>query len=421
METTARFYLERMRAQVDQACRRRYPTASDAPAKWLQLISGKLKGVEVRLNDPDFLADDRTKAELLLTDIKSCYDDLQILGRADTTQVADFVVSALHRWFIRTDPACDYLFTSGITFEVEPIYDGPPPEFFHEKHREAARRIHAPLYRITMPGGALGASFHIPLVTHEIGHVLMFRLEREELSAEIDELCGADGDETYRNWVKEIIADTVCGFIAGPAAFFAMYESLRGAGDDPDEEHPHNFIRLSSLFRFISERFQDAYSLQHLTADSWTAWCTWPDATLLVMQYNGYDRQERPVNYTELSLRLIDALPKIRAVATKIASEYLADLEYTPKQLSNDLDNHLDAFLHAIPPYETAGDLRHRKPTELTTILNVGWFVAAFAMERAKFAGPYGSFDEGAMLVCLDQLMLKAIELSEIRRDWATS
>ena len=85
------------------------------------------------------------------------------------------------------------------------------------------------LYRVTMPGGALGATFHIPLVTHEIGHVLMFKLERDGLDDSLADLYDESAeDEVYQSWVKEIVADAICGFVAGPAAFFALYESLRG-------------------------------------------------------------------------------------------------------------------------------------------------------------------------------------------------
>jgi hypothetical protein len=418
LETTARFYLERMRAQIDQARRRRYPKASDAPAKWLSLIAGKLMGVQARLDDAAFLRDDRTKAELLLVDINSCYDDLQILGRADTTQVASFVVSALHRWFVRTDPDCDYLFTTGIMFEVEPLYDGPPPEFFHETHRLAAEEMKSVQYRTTMPGGALGASFHIPLVTHEVGHVFMFRLERENLDAPITKLYDeGPADEIYKSWVKEIIADTICGFIAGPAGFYALYEKLRGGGDAPDEEHPHNYIRLSSLGAYIRDRYQNVFDEKEVGEACWANWPIWTEAELLDMTYQGVDRYEQARDFTDMSHQLIKAAPAIRKVALGLARKYIGDLGYSPEQMQLDLASHLESFLNAIPPFETMNDLRDRKPTELTSILNVGWFIAALAMDKLNInvAGPR---KEGPMLVSLDQLILKAIELSEVRRDW---
>ena len=399
-----------MRAQVDQARRRRYPTTSDAPAKWLNLIAGKLATIRAQLSGP---VNSREKAESLLVDLVSCYDDLQILARADTTQVADFVVSALHRWFIKADDDCDYLFASGINFEVEPLYDAAPPDLLHEDHLWAAEQMKKVLYRITMPGGALGAGFHIPLVAHEVGHVLMFRLDRESANNLTSNLFGDSENEIYRNWVKEIIADTLCGFVAGPAGFFSLYEKLRGAGDIPDDEYPHNCIRLSSLGDFIHRRFDGVLKSCGVNSRSWSNWKTCTTKELLTIPYSDYSG-----DYTDLSHRLIKELPRIRNVALKIGQQCLSDIEYTPEQTKRDLKDHLESFLNAIPPFETNGDLRKRRPTELASILNLGWFIAAFAMPRLKITTTYKPMEVGQMLLCLDQLVLKAIELSEIKRQW---
>lgn len=419
METTARFYLERIRDQIDQARRCRYPTASDAPAKWLNLIAGKLMGVQQRLAGDEYRSD-REKAEAILVDLNSCYDDLQSLERADTGHVAEFVVSALYRLFVRVDPDCDYLFTSGITFEVEPLYEGPPL-IFHEDHRRAVDLMKKALYRITMPGGALGAAFQIPLVAHEVGHVLMSRLERENDNEDGDpirKICKqvsgdfAD-DDVFNEWVKEIIADTICGFVAGPAGFFALCETLRGRGDDPDEGYPHNYLRLSSLHDYVRSKFKNV-----LPTTDWESWKTWCDKELLTRKYIGTNKFEQEIDYTNQSYGLIKALPHIRQAALELATFEIPDLEYTEKKMTLDLKSHLDSFLHAIPPFETDEDIRSRKPTDLFSILNVGWFVAAFAMNKLKISAPDGSKSAGPLLVALNQIIWKAIELSEIRRSW---
>jgi hypothetical protein len=119
-----------------------------------------------------------------------------------------------------------------------------------------------------------------------------------------------------------------------------------------------------------------------------------------------------------LSLRLIELLPRIRAAATQLAREYIPQLEYTSEQYSQDLKVHLGPFFQAIPPFETDGDLRFRRPTELSTILNVGWFVAAFALDKLNIKIGKREPNRGELLVALDELILKAIELSEIRKQW---
>lgn len=418
METTARFYLERIRDQIDQARRYRYPTASDAPAKWLNLIAGKLAGVQDRLSDREY-HEDREKAEGLLVDLSSCYDDLQILERADTAHVAEFVVSALYRLFNKIDPDCDYLFASGINFEVAPLYDGPPP-MFHDDHRRAVKLMKTILYRITMPGGALGAAFHIPLVAHEVGHIFMSKLERDnEDDDPINKICEENStDEIYKEWAKEIIADTICGFVAGPAGFFALYEKLRGGGDEPDEEYPHNSIRLSSLSDYIKNNFRTVFDEHNISDEKWKNWITSSERELLVMEYTGKNKYDEKTDYTKTSHQLIKALPRIREATLELARKNISEFEYTPDKLKVDLKSHLELFLNAIPPFETPEDIRSRKPTELFSILNIGWFVAAFTMDRLKITASDGSNEIGGLLVCLDQIILKAIELSEIRRAW---
>ncbi len=49
-----------MRVQVEQARRRQYPNASDAPAKWLALVSARLQDVALQL-DQGHVEGDRFK------------------------------------------------------------------------------------------------------------------------------------------------------------------------------------------------------------------------------------------------------------------------------------------------------------------------------------------------------------------------
>ena len=136
------------------------------------------------------------------------------------------------------------------------------------------------------------------------------------------------------------------------------------------------------------------------------------------MNYLHFNRYDQEIDYTNMSQRLINALPAIRRVALNLPREHIGDLEYTPEQMKRDMEDYLELFLNAIPPFETVGDLRPRKPTELASILNVGWFIAAFRMDKFKIASTYEPKSAGPALICLDQLVVKAIELSEIRREW---
>lgn len=417
METTARFYLERMRLQIEQAKRLSFPGASAVPARWLAYIDRKLATVEMKLDSlRDLPADARAdlQAEGLLTRILACEEDLDVLDRADTGQVADFVVTPLMRWFKTADRSSEYLFTSDTLFEVSQLFEKETraAEEVHPKFRDVVERLGKLVYRVRMPGGALGTALHIPLVAHEIGHVLIFA-HQEEFENEIDALFEGleeQWKDTFYNWIVEIVADTICGFVAGPAAFFALHEKLRG-NKVPDERYPQNYVRTSSLGSFVHATYGTVFAEMRLNESDWKAWAIRSESDLLA-------EVEEHEDYVELSCRLVRALPQIRDIASDFARKHAKDLEYLPSQYIADLGMHLESFIHAIPPFETDGDLRTRKPTELASILNIGWFIAAFRLDKLRIRASAGVDKSGMLLVALDQLILKAIELSEIRRQW---
>jgi hypothetical protein len=417
LETTARFYLERMRLQIERAKRLSFPGVSDVPARWLAYVDRKLATVELKLDSlRDLPADGRAdlQAEGLLTRILACEEDLDVLDRADTGQVADFVVTPLMRWFRTADGSSEYLFTSDTLFEVSQLFEdeNQAAEDVHPKFRDVVQRLGKLVYRVRMPGGALGTALHIPLVAHEIGHVLMFA-HQEEFENEIDALFeGLDEQwkDTFYNWIVEIVADTICGFVAGPAGFFALHEKLRG-NKVPDERYPQNYVRTSSLGSYIHATYGTVFAEMRLNESDWKAWAIRSESDLLA-------EVEEHEEYVELSRRLVRALPQIRDIASGFARKHAKDLEYPPSQYIGDLQMHLESFIHAIPPFETDGDLRARKPTELASILNIGWFIAAFRLDKLRIRASAGVDKSGMLLVALDQLILKAIELSEIRRQW---
>jgi hypothetical protein len=420
LETTAKFYLERLRSELEQARRRQYPDAAHMPAKWLALIAGRLMSVETLLQSKK-PANRDLLAQSLLTELNDCYRALQLLHAADSTQVAYFVVRGLRRWFVRTDKQNEYLFTSGTNFETELLQSDRPVEYFHDAHAKAINDLPEVIYRVTMPGGALGAALHIPLVAHEVGHILFQRVdgdpELDKLNALGDGLPAAVRD-SWMYWVGEVFSDTVCGFVAGPAGFFALHEKLRGA-DLPNSRYPHNAARVASLKQFTMDRFGSEFASVGVPADGWTDWPTRNDDEL---KSNCAEHGK----YASMSRRLLKSLTDIRTAAVSLARRDIRDLEYAPKRLKQDLDDFALAFLHGIPPYETKGDLLERRPTDLATILNVGWYVAAFRLKDLfEMDGRQGTEEkpgaEGRKLARLDQLIMKAIELSETKREWAAA
>ena len=414
METTARFYLERMRLQIERARRHQFPAASDVPAKWLAYIEGRLKSIEFQLNNPPMAAEADIVSQRLLTNLFACYEELDHLSRADTTQVADYVVMALLRWFDAANSDCDYLFTADKEFELEPLFvkADMEAETQHPQYQPLIEALKPIVYRITMPGGALGAGFHIPLVGHEVGHVLIESFG-EELDPSMQKLARGvheDLKPVYQRWLHEIVADTICGFISGPAAFFALHEKLRGSMD-PNQDYPENAVRTRSLWDFTSERFGEAFASRSIDAGQWQSWSVRTDDDLL-------RRAAAHGHYSVISTKLVGDANRARAMALDLALRHIPRLEYRAEDFANDIKMHLKSFLWVIPPFETSGDLRKRSPTTIASILNVGWFIAAFKLDELKIKMTDGPDRKGKILVELDRLMLKSIELSEIRRQW---
>lgn len=412
METTARFYLERMRLQIERARRRQFPAASSVPAKWLAYVDGWLKSIEWQLANPTTAASADVSAEHLLTTINACYEALDHLSRADTSQVADYVVGALLRWFEEANRDCDYLFTAEKEFELFTLFVKSEMEVEapHDDHQLAIDALKPIVYRITMPGGALGAAFHIPLVGHEVGHVLIESFANE-IEPQIKILSkGVKHKATYQRWLHEIIADTICGFISGPAAFFALHEKLRG-DSKPNVDYPENAIRTKSLWDFTSKKFLPVFVANSIGKRRWSDWSVRTNSELGTSA-NGHGK------YAHLSSRLITDAPKARALAIEFARRHIGELEYSAQGFASDLKMHLKSFLWAIPPFESFGELRQRKPTTLSSVLNVGWFIAAFRLDELKIKMQEGPDRKGKVLVELDRLMQKSIELSEIRRQW---
>jgi hypothetical protein len=437
VDTTAKFYLERMCTQVESARRRHYPDAAGVPAIWLSYIDRRLRNAEGRLTKlARPLTDERKlklEASALQTELVSCYDDLEVLRNADSSQVAHFLVRALKRWFDCADHDCDYLFTSGINFEILALYEKKPEEVpLFVDPAEVTGIPPRDIFQIVMPGGALGSAFHVPLVAHEAGHILHDRYNKQQNSENreagltriesalsglfemVENIPSPEPDisshEVLRNWMEEVFADTICGFIAGPAGFFALHEKLR-LDSNPDKSYPHNDIRIFSLKSYIEENFDQIFLKMGITLDSWRDWPVLTEEELLA-NVSIYHR------YSDLSRYFISILPQIRGFAVCIGRECMSKFEYKSCNLDLDLDTHLEDFLQAIPPYETRGDLRYRQPTDLVSILNVGWFIAAFRLQSLNIRVDDGPLISGQLLVRLDQLILKAIELSEIRRDW---
>jgi hypothetical protein len=92
------------------------------------------------------------------------------------------------------------------------------------------------------------------------------------------------------------------------------------------------------------------------------------------------------------------------------------EIAYTPTRFDDDLESHLEPMLAAVPPIESSRGGKGIKPTDFAAVLNVGWTALLTRLPELRVATEENT--ERAKLEVLHGLLLKAVELSEIRRQW---
>ena len=121
---------------------------------------------------------------------------------------------------------------------------------------------------------------------------------------------------------------------------------------------------------------------------------------------------------------LNEELPNIGNDVYRGIYEYLvrnhSDLIYTPDHLENDLKIFLNPLIQAVPPIESGIELFERKPASFLSILNVGWIALLCKLDEFEIdtSGRPDYVVRGMKAEALHGLLLKAVELSEIRRQW---
>jgi hypothetical protein len=132
-----------------------------------------------------------------------------------------------------------------------------------------------------------------------------------------------------------------------------------------------------------------------------------------------------PDNISEFEL-ITPAVRWYSSISSKVFRASLQTLQdecnslaYTPKMFSSDLRKFSGDLREAIPPIESGLSLEARTPATLAAILNVGWMAIIADLPRVKIkVNAPAHLQDGAKAERVHGLLLKAIELCEIRRQW---
>lgn len=449
---SVKLYLDRLRSQVNILLGQQYPGDHPGPKLWLSLIVGVLDTADEYIAATTIAGTDPTEAQDRVSDsaelARLAYKSLQFIIGAGIEDLPYPIIQPLQRWF-------DRFGVKNTTFfhvEHRPIYElftKDSDEFVRIRNQSprlqsAIKKITWPLLRITVPSKELGILPYYSIVAHELGHAIYssIPLDFSRYSGKEDlvtaniykEISGIHIDpsgfqkEFTASWIKELAADAVAFYITGPALFFALSEFFQHADGSYGlcDTHPPFDLRRRMLYSKLREGGDSSYAsvLQKsggvtLTEDfNSILLVTRPSKEAIYKDMKSFYNHEKACVLKELSEYIEEIAPSIYEQIETYLKENYPDQLYSPRQLEEDLNNHLEPMLAAIPPIEKGIALDKRTPTEFATILNVGWTVLLTKLDelRVRVEDPdtFGSQKAES----LHSLLLKAVELSETRRLW---
>jgi hypothetical protein len=385
----------------------------------------------------------------------NAYRLLEQLEGAGADQIPHPVVSPFQRWvsglgvnesiFFRSDHVANYELATfaGLLNSLRGL-NSPSQTLV-----DAIAAINWPFRRVTVPSQAMGMLPHFAIVAHELGHAIQDRktLDFTPHAAAINDASQRTSErlqkegiifdtsrqvewrDALNSWINEIWADAVGVYLAGPAMLFALGAlfEITGGGVGLSNTHPPHITRLKLLTKCLKvpeggESHSDVF--EDRAGRPITDRMNCPHVE---------DLAAPDVLYSQLRVRadphvaaiavelvpLIDVLADdIYAEAKRLLSASNPEMIYHPQNLREDLTHHLDAICALIPPIEHRGPAGAEAST-LAGVLNVGWAALLCKLDQFPVTGRPAGYDEtAAKMEKLQELLLKAVELSEARRRW---
>lgn len=452
---SVKFTLERLRAQASEQSKETYPGDHHGPKKWLALVMGLLDTADDCLGKTQRPALQRPEIQALIRDAADlcglAYRCLSFMRGATAADLPYPIARPLQRWFDQVGVDRDAFFRAEavVNYEIRPQ---PQREFNGIKNQspslqKAIADIKWPVLRVTVPAKAFGILPHYAIVAHEIGHALYPKItwnitpDPQALAALIQGIrtrlnvtvLNANArtllQKTYLSWVEELAADAIAFRLTGPAAFFSLGEffELLSGGYGLGIYHPANDLRRKILFDRISAgqglTFADIFRKhtgQELTEDfNSSLLVATPDKNQIFLDlYATYSDTEVAAVLSELHDFIPSIVDQIYVRVDDHLQTNAADAIYSVSRFNDDLTKHLEAMLVAIPPIEDRVQGALPLPTEFASILNVGWVVLLTKLRELRVKTRSADALSYEKLERLHGLILKAVELSEARRQW---
>lgn len=252
-------------------------------------------------------------------------------------------------------------------------------------------------------------SSRIPVPGHEL--MLMPRTYAEVYTQDVLESAVMQQcTDVIDRWIRELVADLLAVRSLGPAYLFAFAEHSLALGvmDVDSDDHPNSRMRLRLILNELRNlryfrRFKDKEGL-----------------VLRLQMWNHFAKEEiRPEqspHHTVVTSSISRSLPKI-VEKIRLTTQ---GTEYTAEKFYKEVWPLVELLENGIPPCELVDTkVQTSSPPSLAGILNAGYMAYLGGLDSlCKFLRVSGEVGEIEARRKLDDLLLKAIESTEIWQAW---
>jgi hypothetical protein len=225
-----------------------------------------------------------------------------------------------------------------------------------------------------------------------------------------------------RNWVTELVADVFSIQIFGPASLFAFSDIVPVLYplDQPDPAHPPARFRISIMLKELKELgYEELFAIPSTTETEEQIKMS-VSAEIARLRTVSAQEPKRHIGpyYLPAMRALQTAVPFIVEEVDRLSSGRWACSAGT---LGQDVFKLVNRLINGVPPCEVDddGSLMGRQ-THLAAIVNAGWFYRIWRRPHLPPQNESKAISQSGQLDQLNDLILKAIELSDIGQQLRT-
>jgi|WetSurMetagenome_2_1015567.scaffolds.fasta_scaffold26295_2 hypothetical protein len=216
--------------------------------------------------------------------------------------------------------------------------------------------------------------------------------------------------DVIEGWLQELVADLLAVRKFGPTYFFAGAEHSLALGvmDRDSDDHPNSRMRLRLMIEELKELgYLKQNGENEKIVNALTIW-------------NNYLNINPGLLQDEIHSVAALSISKMQNTLSETIRTISKDKDYSANKFDEEVWQLVELINNGIPPDELIDTgKKTSKPSTLAGILNAGYMVNYFSLdELGKLMNQTGEEGDISSRRKLDELLLKAIESTEIWRYW---